>query len=204
MRLFTIVIPFALLFLLFACGKKEVPPMPSGERIAMKHDGREVSFEPTHARFATFKKGVILRDSDIQNKNERVAAVVHRIYLANYDLQLTNAAEQDYRRIRSEGQYRVEITIEAAETATENAQLQAGEYVYKPDPFGRVSHVFLSYFKEGKDRSENLQTAEFGGKVRITSVTDSEIGGEIDVFDNTEYVKGSFTAQKLEDQKENQ
>lgn len=169
----------------------------SGGKIAIKYGGKEVFLEPTYARFATFKKGLILKDSDIQNKNERVPAVVHRIYLANYDLQLTNAAEQDYQRIGSDGQHRIEIQIEAEETADESARLRVGDYVYKRDPFDRISYVFVSYLKDGKDHSENLETAEFGGKVMITSVTDSEIKGEIDVFDKNEFVKGRFKARRL-------
>jgi hypothetical protein len=69
--------------------------------------------------------------------------------------------------------------------------------VYRAQPFNRISWVFLSYLKDGKDRSENLQAAEFGGTVKITSVTDIEIEGKIDVFDRSEFVKGSFTARKL-------
>lgn len=61
----------------------EQTTVPDAPQIRLKYGGREVSFEPTYARFATFKKGLILKDSDIQNEGERVSAVVHRIYLAN-------------------------------------------------------------------------------------------------------------------------
>lgn len=167
------------------------------EQITMKFGGKEVSFQPNYGRFTTFRKGLILNDSDFQNEDDRVTAVVHRIYLANYDMQLTNAAGRDHRLIDSEGQYRVEIQIEADKDAADDSQLNVGEYVYKAQPFNRISWVFLSYLKDGKDRSENLQTAEFGGTVRITSVTDKEIEGEIDVFDRREFVKGTFTARTL-------
>lgn len=155
------------LLLISGCGGSEnktaeVPKNENGEKISMKFDGKEVSFEPSYARFTTFKKGLILKDSDIQNKDERVDAVVHRIYLANYDLQLTDPSKQDYRRISSDGQHRVEIQIEAEE----NSQLKTGEYSYKKEPFNRISWVFLSYFKDGKDQNENLQASEFGGKVK--------------------------------------
>jgi hypothetical protein len=163
----------------------------------VKCDGKEVSFVSTYAKFATFKKGLILKDSDVSNKDERVPAVVHRIYLSNYDLRLANSEKQDYRRIDSEGQRRVEIQIEAERGATEDARLRVGEYNYKPEPIDRISYVFLSYFKEGKDHHENLQTSEFGGKLKITSVTDTEVEGEIDVFDKNEFVKGHFKAQRL-------
>lgn len=180
-----------------ACDRVRTGNVQGGDKISMKYDGKEVSFEPKHARFATFKKGLIEKISGIQNKNERVSAVVHRIYLANYDLQLTDAEKQDYRRIASDGQYRVEIQIEADESAVVEAPLKVGEYFYKPTPFNRISYVFLSYAKDGKDSSQNLQAAEFDGKIKITSVTETEVKGEIEVFDQKEFVKGSFTAQKL-------
>jgi hypothetical protein len=197
LRLFSVLL---IIFSLFGCGKTETaenPKAESGEKISMKFQGREVSFEPSYARFATFKKGLVQKVSDIQNKDEQVEAVVHRIYLANYDLQLTDPAKQDYRRISADRQYRVEIQIEAEENSPENAQLKPGEYSYKKEPFNRVSWVFLSYFKDGNDRNENLQASEFAGKVKITSISDAEIKGEIDVFDKNEFVKGNFTARKL-------
>jgi hypothetical protein len=158
---------------------------------------KKCPFQPNYARFATLRKGLILKDSDTVNKDVRVAAVGHRIYLANYDMQLTNPAGQGHRLIDSEGQYRVAIQIEADKDAADDGQLKVGEYVYRAQPFNRISWVFLSYLKDGKDRSENLQAAEFGGTVKITSVTDNEIEGKIDVFDRSEFVKGSFTARKL-------
>lgn len=202
MKLLRATILTGFFLLISGCGGSEnqtaeAPKTENREKISMKFEGGEVFFAPSYARFATFKKGLILKDSDVQNKNERVQAIVHRIYLANYDLQLTDSSKQDYRRINSDGQYRVEIQIEAEENAAENTQLKVGEYVYKPAPFNRISYVFLSYFKDGKDRSENLQASEFGGKIKITSVTDAEIKGEIDVFDRNEFLKGEFTAQKL-------
>ncbi len=178
-------------------GKDESPKSSTASLVTMRYGGHEVSFEPTYTRFATFKKDLILKDSDIVKKDERVAAVVHRIYLANYDLQLTDPTRQDHRLIDAEGQYRIEIQIEADKVAEEDSQLQVGEYVYKDQPFNRVSYVFLSYLKEEKDRSENLQGSEFGGRVIIKAVTETEIEGEIDVFDKNEFVKGTFKARRL-------
>lgn len=200
MRLLKATILTGIFFLISGCGGSEnqtAENPKNAEKISMKYEGKEVSFEPSYARFATFKKGLIQKVSDIQNKDERADAVVHRIYLANYDLQLTDPSKQDYRRISSDGKYRVEIQIEAEENAPEKVQLKNGEYGYKKEPFNRISYVFLSYFKDGKDTNENLQAAEFAGKVKITSVSDTEIKGEIDVFDKNEFVKGSFTARKL-------
>ena len=191
----------AIILALFGCGGLNRSPQSDApkqkEAVKMRYEGKEVSFEPSYATFSTIRKGLILKPSDIHDKAERTDAVVHRIYLANYDLELTDAKKQDMRHINSDGQFRVEIQIEADENADENVQLKVGEYTYQPTPFDRISYVFLSYFKEGRDRSENLQTSEFAGKIRITSASNNEIKGEIDVFDKNEYVKGSFTATRL-------
>lgn len=175
----------------------ENPKTESGEKISIRFEGKEVSFEPSYARFATFKKGLILKDSDIQNKDERVESVVHRIYLANYDLQLTDPSKQDYRRISADGQYRVEIQIEAEKDAAENALLKAGEYRHKDEPFNRISWITISHFREGKDTNHILAGKSATGTVKIFSVSDGEITGEIDFSDLDGSVKGKFTAQRL-------
>jgi hypothetical protein len=187
-------------FFLFGCGETrnaDAPKTENAEKVSVKFENKEISFEPTYARFATFKKGLILNDSAIQNKNERVEAVVHRIYLANYDLKLTDPAKQDYQRISSDGQYRVEIQIEAEKDAAENAALKGKEYQTKTEPFDRISWITISRFNEGKDSGSILGGSKAAGTVKITSVTDTEISGEIDFSDSDGNVKGKFTAKKL-------
>jgi hypothetical protein len=192
---------FAGLFVLAGCGAAETAEpatkAESPKNISVRFEKRETAFDSNYARFATFRKGLILTDSAIHDKNERVDAVVHRIYLANYDLQLTDPSKQDYQRISSDGQFRVSIQIEADKDAPDNAALKVGEYGFKKEPFNRVSHVFLSYLKDGKDMNVIVHGEETGGKVRITSVTGTEIQGEIDISDKDESVKGTFTARRL-------
>jgi hypothetical protein len=186
---------------LFGCGGEtrnaDAPKTESAEKISVRFEEKEISFEPTYAKFATFKKGLILNDSAIQNKNERVEATVHRIYLANYDLRLTDPSKQDYTRINSDGQYRVEIQIEAEKDAAENASLKIKNYQTKTEPFDRVSSVVISRFDDGKDSNSILGGSKASGTVKIISVTDAEISGEIDFSDSDGTVKGKFTAKKL-------
>ena len=182
------------------CGGKETPETPktgSAEKILMEFDGKEVSFQPSYARFATFKKGLILKDSSIQNKDERVESVVHRIYLANYDLQLTDSSKQDYRRIVSDGQNRVEVQIEAEKDAPETAPMKVGNYSFKSEPFDRISSIIFSRFKDGKDLSHIVGGKAATGTIKISSVSDDEITGEIDVSDGDKSVKGKFKARRL-------
>ena len=194
-----LVILFTAFLLITGCGNEtaETSKTESGEKISIKFEDTQISFASGYAKFATFKKGLILTDSAIQNKNERVEATVHRIYLANYDLQLTDPNKQDYKRISSDGQYRVEIQIEAEKDAPENAALKGKEYQTKSDPFDRVSWIMISRFNEGKDLSLILGDRKAAGTVKINSVTDTEISGEIDFSDSDGSVKGKFTARKL-------
>jgi hypothetical protein len=200
MKYKNLTILLTLVILLFGCGETrnaDTPKSESAEKISVKLENKEISFEPTYARFVTFKKGLILKDSTIQNKSERVEATVHRIYLANYDLQLTDPNKQDYRRTSSDGQYRVEIQIEAEKDAAENSAIKAKDYQPKTEPFDRISWITISRFNEGKDLSSILGGSKAAGMVKITSVTDTEISGEIDFSDSDGSVKGKFTARKL-------
>lgn len=81
--------------------------------ITLNFDGEAVPFEPTYATFSTYRKNLVLTDAAIANPQERVPATVHRILLANYDLQAARAGLEDFRRIHSPGQFRVDIQIEA-------------------------------------------------------------------------------------------
>lgn len=188
----------ALVAISCACGAAtQSPTEDPGSKISMKVNDREVSFEPTYARFATFKKDLILDTDGIHDKTKRVPSVVHRIYLANFDLALTDPGKSDLRPVKNAGEYLVEIQIEAAKDAAEDAPLRPGVYEYRREPFDRLSWVFMGYLHEGKSRSENLQAAEMSGTLTLTSVTETEIEGTIDVFDRKEFVKGNFKAQKL-------
>lgn len=195
--LFTLVI-FSILFS-FGCGRSgpsaDSAPVKA-ESLRIRVDGRVLSIDPSYATFTTFKRGLILKESDITNKPGRRSGVVHRIYLANYDLELTDSRNQDFRRIDSEGQVRIEIQIEAEEGSTPEATPR-GQYEHKSEPYGRISWVSVSYMKNGRDRSENLQAKDFAGKIKILSATNDEIQGEIDVFDREKYVKGAFKAKRL-------
>jgi hypothetical protein len=200
MRTIILSILITITFLQFGCGERQTDEQPeseSAEKISVKFENKEISFEPNYARFVTFRKGLILNDSAISNKSERVEATVHRIYLANYDLKLTDPNKQDYQRISSGGQYRIEIQIEAEKAAPENAALKVKEYQTKTEPFDRVSWVTISRFNEGKDSNSILGGSNAAGTVKITSVTDAEISGEIDFSDSDGNVKGKFTARKL-------
>jgi hypothetical protein len=192
---------WAMILSFFGCnGAKPNQPetaVKSDSLVSTKFSNEEVSWEPTYATFATYKKGLILKDSDMHRKEDRLPAVVHDIYLANYDLQMTDAKKQDYKKINSAGQYRVEIRFEAKADAPENVSLQVGEHTYKQEPYNRISSVFIAHRKDNADYNEFIRPEQFVGNVTITSVTDREIKGEIDVSDKQKFVKGKFTAQRL-------
>lgn len=197
MRKQSLIILTIIFLSLSGCNNKNATKTESGERLTLRFEDKEVSFEPSYAKFTTFKKNLIVNESAIRNKSEQIEATVHRIYLANYDLNLTDPNKQDYGRINAEGQYRVEIQIEAEKGASENAALKAGEYGQKSEPFDRVSWISISRFDNGKDSSSMLGGSKASGTVKITSLSDAEISGEVDFSDSDGSVKGKFTARKL-------
>lgn len=187
--------------LLAGCRDK-APPQRSGEAsppspaITVEFGQQTFAFDPAYAKFATLRHSLILSDSAIANRAERVPATVHRIYLANYNLQLTDPARQDYRPIDAAGQFRVEIQIEAERDAPVDAPIRPGEYGPAPTPFERVSWVGIARYGEA---GTMLAGSRAAGTVRIVSVTDSEITVEIDFSDTDGRVQGSFTAQRLQE-----
>jgi hypothetical protein len=190
----------AVVFSLSGCGAgsaENASENKTSDVIFLKIGGEENSFVPSSAKFAAFKKGLMLNDSALANKNGPVEALVYRIYLANYDLKLTDPKKNEFERIGSNGQYRIEIQIEAERDAAVDAPLKTREYKHNPEPFNRVSWVMIARYKDGKDSSVILGGGRASGSLKITSVTDTEISGEVDFSDTDGHVGGKFTAQKI-------
>ena len=197
-----IFIVMVLAALLAGCGDKPPPEPVQSDRppaLTVAFGEQTFAFEPTYAAFATLRRNLILTESAIVNRPERVPATVHRIYLANYDLQLTDPAQQDYRRIDADGQLRVEIQIEADRDAPADAPVRPGEYRPASEPFNRVSWIGIARYRNGKDAGTMLAGTQATGTVAITSATPERITGELDVSDADGRVRGRFAAQRLQE-----
>jgi hypothetical protein len=110
---------------------------------------------------------------------------------------MTPGRPPSYRPTPGAEHFRVEIQLEAASGADENAPPRAGDYSYKAEPLDRLSYVFVTFHRDGKDISDNLQPSRMRGTVRIESAGEGRVSGVIDVTDGQESVSGSFTARKL-------
>lgn len=187
--------------LVSGCGRTEHAdgggPEPDVPGMVLDFGDAEVTLTPSYAGFATLRRKLTLTESANQNGSERVDAVVHRIYLANYDLELTDPANQDYRRIGEEGQLRVEIQIEADQSAPIDVPVEVREYSAKPEPFNRVSWIAICRRKGDADVGTILGGGKASGVVRITSSDRDRIAGEIDFRDSDGGIRGSFTAKRL-------
>lgn len=167
--------------------------------ITLNFDGEAVPFEPTYATFSTYRKNLVLTDAAIANPQERVPATVHRILLANYDLQAARAGLEDFRRIRSPGQFRVDIQIEAGMDTPADAPIRPGEYRPASTPFNRVGTVLIARYRNGRDSVTLLGGREASGLVRILPAAAMEVSAEIDIADADGSVRGTFTAHRLQE-----
>lgn len=163
----------------------------NSKKISISYDGNQTTWEQTSGLAFSLVKTLV---SDVDSRFKEKARV-HRIVLANYDLGQNDEQPEKYRRIEAPKQYRVEIQIEPEQSA-QDEPLRVGTYTFKPEPYNRLSFVFISYYREGKDYSDGLQSSKFQGHVKITSVTDGWVEGVIDVTDGDEAVSGSFIARR--------
>jgi hypothetical protein len=175
------------------------PPPPSGPSVTVRFDEDEVVFEPTDAVVTTFEKGLVVSDEAIGDASKTLPAVVHRIFLANYDLGLSAAGDYQTNPIapqHAEG-LRVEIQIEDQEGATPGSSLRPGTYQLRAEPYDRVSWASIARLQDGRDRTHMLGGAAAAGTVTILSNEGGSVTGQIDVSDSDGSVRGKFRARTL-------
>ncbi|HMS08926.1 MAG TPA: hypothetical protein PKE66_05550, partial [Pyrinomonadaceae bacterium] len=98
------------------------------------------------------------------------------------------------RTLAAEGETRVMFQIVGEEGTDEKTKMKPGTYTTKCEKYNCVDFVNLSRFANGKEEKISVDTRKAEGEVRITSVTDDTISGEIDLTEGGNSVKGPFTA----------
>ena len=131
--------------------------------------------------------------------NQKITtAVSYNVHTANYDLDAGNFAMTLDRPMTSDDQVRVVFSLIGDEGTNEKSALKTGTYSAKADKYMKVESVGIVRRKGAADTKNWLDRSTLTGEVKLTSVTDDSISGDIDVTAGESSVKGSFTAKLLQ------
>jgi hypothetical protein len=97
----------------------------------------------------------------------------------------------------SDDQMRVVFSLVGEEGTAEKSALKAGTYSAKAGKYMKVETVGTVTRKGGPDTKTWFDRSKLTGEVKLTSVTDDAISGDIDVTSGDSTIKGSFTAKIL-------
>ncbi len=92
---------------------------------------------------------------------------------------------------------RVTFSLVGEEGTKETSPLKGGTYSAKADKYMKVETVGIVTRKGGNDSKNWLDRSSLDGTVKVTSVSDDSISGDIDVTAGEASIKGSFTAKIL-------
>lgn len=130
--------------------------------------------------------------------NQKITtAATYNVYAANYDLDSANFAQTLQKPLTADDQIRVEFSLVGEEGTKENSALKAGTYSAKADKYMKVETVGIATRKGGADNKLWLDRSTLTGEVKVTSVSDDSISGDIDVTAGDSSIKGAFTAKLL-------
>ena len=130
--------------------------------------------------------------------NQKITtAATYNVYAANYDLDAGNFAMTLNKPLTADDQVRVEFSLVGEEGTNDKAPLKTGTYSAKADKHMKVETVGIVTRKGGADSKNWLDRSALTGEVKLTSVSDDSISGDIDVTAGDSSVKGSFTAKIL-------
>jgi len=130
--------------------------------------------------------------------NQKITtAATYNVYAANYDLDAGNFAMTLNKPLTADDQVRVEFSLVGEEGTNDKAPLKTGTYSAKADKHMKVETVGIVTRKGGADSKNWLDRSTLTGEVKLTSVSDDSISGDIDVTAGDSSVKGSFTAKIL-------
>jgi hypothetical protein len=133
--------------------------------------------------------------TDINQKT--TTAVTYNVYVANYDLDSGNFAMTLDKPMTSEDQMRVVFSLVGEEGTNDKSVLKAGTYSAKADKYMKVETVGIVTRRGNADVKSWLDRSTLSGDVKITSVSDDTVSGDIDVTAGEATINGSFTAKLL-------
>lgn len=184
MKLKTIVL-FAAAVMFAACGGGA-----GGSKITISFNGTSVPLDvkssgvyPATKTFSATKDG----------ETTMTKAVNHYVALANFELETRGPVTMG-KALTGDGNVRVTFQIVGDEGTDEKAAVKTGTYAAKCDKYNCVDYLQVSRFTGGKEEKISFTMSKAEGEIKITSVTDDTISGEVNVSEGQNSVKGSFTA----------
>jgi hypothetical protein len=133
--------------------------------------------------------------TDITQKITTAAS--YNVYTANYDLDAGNFGMTLDKPMTADDQVRVTFSLVGEEGTNDKSPLKTGTYSAKADKYMKVETVGIVTRKGTADSKNWLDRSTLNGEVKLTSVSDDSISGDIDVTAGESSVKGSFTARVL-------
>ncbi|MGZ5484233.1 MAG: hypothetical protein ACXWID_19940 [Pyrinomonadaceae bacterium] len=133
--------------------------------------------------------------TDINQKITTAASC--NVYAANYDLDAGNFAMTLDKPMTTDDNVRVTFSLVGEEGTNEKSPLKTGTYSAKADKYLKVETVGIVTRKGGADSKYWLDRSSLTGDVKVTSVSDDSVSGDIDVTAGGASIKGSFTAKFL-------
>ncbi|QQS32448.1 MAG: hypothetical protein IPM50_12405 [Acidobacteriota bacterium] len=120
-------------------------------------------------------------------------AVNHYVALSNFEMETKGPVTMG-KALTEDGNVRVVFQIVGDEGTDEKAAVKPGTYTAKCEKYNCVDYLQISRFTGGKEEKISFTMSKAEGEVKITSVTDDTISGEINVSEGQHNVKGGFTA----------
>ena len=133
--------------------------------------------------------------TDINGKMTNASA--YNVYLANYDLDSRNFAMSMDRPLSGDDQVRVVFNLIGEEGTNDKSAVKAGTYSAKADKFMKAENVGLVARKNGTDIKSWLDRTTLTGEVKLSSVSNDEISGEVVLSSADMSIKGAFNAKVL-------
>jgi len=121
----------------------------------------------------------------------------YNVYLANYDLDPKNFSMSMDKPLTGDDQVRVVFSLIGDEGTNDKSPPKTGSYATKAERFMKAESVGIVARKNGADVKSWADRTTLNGEVKVTSATNDEISGDVDLGSGDISIKGAFTAKVL-------
>lgn len=162
-----------------------------GSRLDIKVSGKDSPLEiRSSGSLSTTKTFSYTKDG--QTTSTKAAS--HYFAIANYDLDTSSGMISMGKPLTTDGQIRIAIQLVGEEGTDDKAAPETGTYTTKADKYNKLDYVNVSVYSNGKENKASFNIDKAEGEVKITSVSDDSVSGEINVTEGDKAVIGTFTA----------